>query len=288
LALRGLNGNVVPPENLLALGKPVLLVFSDPDCGPCRALLPDLARWERDHAESLTLALVSRGTPDANHAKLKTGELSHVLLQKGSEIADAYGVNGTPTAVMVRRDGTVGSQAAPGADAIRALVQQSATAAALSREGASTDGHRNGRSHPAHIVSPTVGDAAPSLRLPDLQGRSIDLSDLGGRETVLLFWNPGCGFCQRMLPDLKAWESQSEAPMLLVISTGTAEANNAMGLQSTVVPDPDFTAGRAFGPSGTPSAIVIDDEGRIASALAAGAPSILDLARTGRQRAHAL
>ena len=33
------------------------------------------------------------------------------------------------------------------------------------------------------------------------------LEEFRGRETLVVFWNPGCGFCERMLPDLKAWEN---------------------------------------------------------------------------------
>jgi peroxiredoxin len=39
-----------------------------------------------------------------------------------------------------------------------------------------------------------VGDPAPHFVLNDLDGRPISLSDLHGSESVLLFWNPACGF----------------------------------------------------------------------------------------------
>ena len=54
---------------------------------------------------------------------------------------------------------------------------------------------------------------------------------------MVLFWNPGCGFCQEMVPDLKAWEADPPqgAPKLLVVSTGTVAANRAMGLHAPIV-----------------------------------------------------
>jgi hypothetical protein len=64
----------------------------------------------------------------------------------------------------------------------------------------------------------------------------------------------------------------------LVVSTGTEEANRQIGLSSTVVLDQQFSAGRAFGASGTPSAVLVDTEGRIASEVAVGAPAVLGLA----------
>jgi hypothetical protein len=89
-----------------------------------------------------------------------------------------------------------------------------------------------------------------------------------------------------MLPDLRDWEAvpQEDAPKLLVISAGTKEANEAMGLGSTVALDQSFAVGRAFGASGTPSAVLVDEEGRIASEVAVGAPAVLELASAGRTR----
>jgi hypothetical protein len=72
-----------------------------------------------------------------------------------------------------------------------------------------------------------VGDPAPPLRLPDLSGKIVDVSNLHDRKTLLLFWNPGCGFCQQMLGDLQKWDTKRslDAPELLVISTGAVAEN---------------------------------------------------------------
>ena len=87
-----------------------------------------------------------------------------------------------------------------------------------------------------------------------------------------------------MLPDLKQWEAnpQEGPPKLLVVSAGTLEANKEMGLISPVLLDQQFNAGRAFGASGTPSGVVVDEEGKIASEVAVGAPAVLELAQRAR------
>ena len=41
-------GARVTLDELLARGRPVLLIFADPGCGPCNELFPDLGRWQRD------------------------------------------------------------------------------------------------------------------------------------------------------------------------------------------------------------------------------------------------
>jgi hypothetical protein len=43
--------------------------------------------------------------------------------------------------------------------------------------------------------------------------------------------------------------------------------------------DQGFTAGRQFGASGTPSAVLIDGDGRVASTVAVGGPAVLALLR---------
>jgi thiol-disulfide isomerase/thioredoxin len=138
-------------------------------------------------------------------------------------------------------------------------------------------------------VSLGVGNPAPPLRLPDLDGSELDLATFTGEPTLVLFWNPGCGFCQHMLPDLQAWEANppSNAPRLLVVSTGDVETNRTLGLQAPVVLDQTFAAGRAFGASGTPSAVLIDAEGKIASEVAVGAAAVLALAGANEENAPA-
>ncbi|MCY7303198.1 MAG: redoxin domain-containing protein [Thermoleophilia bacterium] len=57
--LPAVNGGRLGLPGLLARGRPVLLVFGHSSCGPCQALLPQLARWQDDLAEHLTVALVN-------------------------------------------------------------------------------------------------------------------------------------------------------------------------------------------------------------------------------------
>ena len=106
---------------LLARRKPVLLIFSDPHCGPCNLLLPELAKWQR-HARDVTIALVSKGTVAENRAKASDYGIVDVLVQGELDVAALYGVQGTPIGMLVNRDGTIGSEPAPGQFAIEALI----------------------------------------------------------------------------------------------------------------------------------------------------------------------
>jgi methylamine dehydrogenase accessory protein MauD len=124
--LSGLYGETLTLEALRAPGRPVMLLFTDPGCGPCNALLPEIGRWQQEHAEVLTLSLISRGTAEENRAKMTEHGLQHVLVQQDWEVYEAYQGNGTPSAVVVLPDGTIGSPVVGGAEAISTLVAQAA------------------------------------------------------------------------------------------------------------------------------------------------------------------
>jgi protein-disulfide isomerase len=123
------------------------------------------------------------------------------------------------------------------------------------------------------------GDKAPAVKLNDLAGNQFDLATQK-TDTLLVFWNPGCGFCRRMVDDIKAWEANppAGAPKLVLVSTGSVESNQELGLASTTLLDDGFNTGRAFGASGTPSAVLIDKNGKVASEVSVGAPDVLRLA----------
>lgn len=263
--LESLDDQPMSLAALQARGLPVLLVFTDPGCGPCNALLPDVARWQRELRAELTIALVSRGELDQNRAKARQYALRDVLVQKDHEVAADYHAYGTPAAVVVTAVGRIASQVAVGTRAITALVEDSL--ASRPRPAAA----------PAGLA---VGSDAPGTTLPGLDGRPVSLRALRGQPVVVLFWNPGCGFCQKMLPDLRAWEDRSpaDAPVLLVICSGDAPSIGAMGLRSRVALDATSQTAQAFGASGTPSAVLIDSAGRIASEVAVGASAVLALA----------
>lgn len=136
---------------------------------------------------------------------------------------------------------------------------------------------------PSQSSNLQAGEIAPAFTLPDLDGRSVNLVDFRGQQILLLFWNPGCGFCEQMIPDLKSWEAESPPGglALLVVSTGEINENRALELSSPVLLDEDLTVGPAFGIHGTPMAVLVDAEGKIASDVAVGAPAVLTLARSG-------
>jgi peroxiredoxin len=288
-SLSGLYGESLTLEALRASEKPLMLIFTDPGCGPCTAMLPEIGRWQQEHQEKLTISLISLGDPGENRTKASEHGLTNVLLQKEREVAEAYRVSGTSSALLVRPVGTIASPVAGGEESIRDLLAYAVgERAQLPMQQPAAQGQPCPDCGKVHAAAPTavpatkkVGEPAPEVNLPDLEGEIVELKDFSGGEDILvLFWNPGCGFCQQMLPDLKEWEQNTPegAPKLLFVSAGTEEANREMGLASLVVLDQQFSVGRAFGASGTPSAVLVDAEGKVASEVVVGAPAVLELA----------
>ena len=113
-------------------GRRVLLVFSDPECGPCDALLPDLARLEREHRENgLAVVMVSRGEPAENRRKAAAfGVEFQVVLQPGWRLSKKYGIFATPVAFLINEEGVIERDVARGPTEILALAGE-----ALSAEG---------------------------------------------------------------------------------------------------------------------------------------------------------
>jgi methylamine dehydrogenase accessory protein MauD len=124
--LPDLEGEEVTLDSLRSSGRPVLLVFTEPGCGYCEELLPEVGRWQDEFADEFTIALISCDDPEDNRALSKEHGLSRVLLEEDWEVSEAYGVSGTPSAVLVNPDGTIGSSLAEEAEEIEELVSQAA------------------------------------------------------------------------------------------------------------------------------------------------------------------
>jgi protein-disulfide isomerase len=205
-------------------------------------------------------------------------------------VADAYQAHGTPMAVVISSAGVIESPTVGGSEAITKLVAQAGQPTLAVQQGAAGDGHRNGFVRPTAQPRATsrVGEAAPDLALRTLDGEQVALGDLYGERAVVVFWNPACGFCQRMLPDLKALEDHPPAgtPPLLVISSGDPDRIREQEIRSRVLVDGDGEAMRAFGAGGTPMGVLVE-AGKLASPVAAGADAVFALIGAGRDERSA-
>jgi peroxiredoxin len=132
----------------------------------------------------------------------------------------------------------------------------------------------------------TVGTLAPDFELPDFMGQKHKLSEFRGKDVLLIFFNPKCGFCTKMAADLAALpiEGGGERAMPLLVTTGDANENRKLveqhGIRCTVLLQEQIEVVSQYRAQGTPMGYRIDAGGRIASELAVGAEPLLQLAAT--------
>ena len=108
-------------------GRRVLLLFSDPKCAPCNALLPDVQRRYAAGSE-VDVVMVSRGDYAANASKIAELRVTFpVVLQRQWEISRLYGMFATPIAFLVDEQGTIAAPVAIGAQRILALIPEKST-----------------------------------------------------------------------------------------------------------------------------------------------------------------
>lgn len=120
--LPNLLGQSTSLHSLREPGKTTCLVFATPHCDACRAVMPDISRWSREHSQALNFVVISRGSATPNMAKANGLDPARVLLQQQFELSDNYGVRSTPAAVLIAGSGHVQSQIAVGRPDIQKLV----------------------------------------------------------------------------------------------------------------------------------------------------------------------
>jgi peroxiredoxin len=146
-----------------------------------------------------------------------------------------------------------------------------------------------------------LGAPAPDFELPDLTGGRKALVQFRGQAALVIFFNPACGFCRELALGLAgllnaecrlqnaevqravAGNGNSAArPLLVIISTGDAEANRQLfdehKVSCPVLLQKETEVAATYRANGTPSGYLISPDGKIASELALGAEALLALA----------
>lgn len=268
-ALPNVVGREVSLENLLMQARPLLLFFVSPTCKPCAALLPEIEAWQAELKGKLNLVLISSGDVQENLDKFSNEKFNYVLLQKDRETMRSFKAQWTPTAVLINDDGSIASHTAAGDKAIRELLEQ--IKAKIDDPDVLLIG--------GGATSKKLGGYLPEFSQNDVFDRKVSSEDLQGKQTLVAFWSLGCGYCEKMLDDLRAWDKTkgADAPNLVIMSDGEPEPHRKLNFQSPVVLDKDREISIELGMSGTPSAVLINENGKIVSETAVGAENIWSL-----------
>ncbi len=256
--LTTIGGTAVSLAQLLETNRAVLLIAASATCAPCRALVPQLKEWAAAHRDRLTAVVAyAGGVPELGAFG------PHIILTASDDaVIKDYRLQWTPTAVLIDRQGRIASPVAAGVESIEKLM----AAIAASQEP-------NARAMTTHfrerIRGLPIGTAAPSLPVAN-----------GGGPRLVLFWRLGCPHCQGIVASVKHWiavraDHPADRMSLVVVNWGQ---ESSVGLEG--VPVVDDAAGdfaRLFGAPGTPSAVIVDADGRVASTVGVGAPNVLAL-----------
>jgi peroxiredoxin/uncharacterized membrane protein YphA (DoxX/SURF4 family) len=267
--LPDVNGRNVQFEHLLAEGKPILFFFVSPNCNPCAALLPEIEAWQKELEGKINFVFISSGKTKENSDKFADANLKQVLLQKDREVATLFGALWTPTALLINADGTIASRVAAGDAAIRELVEKTKAQNLEEKFLFVVNGNGNGK-------SPKIGESVPEFSIEDLSGKQISQNNFQGKKTLVAFWSLTCPHCVNMMEDLSEWEKQKglDEPNLVVFSDGETEAHKNLSLKSPILIDKEYKIAKKLGMDGTPSAVLVNEDGIISSETAIGAPQI--------------
>jgi peroxiredoxin len=108
----------------------VLLVFSDPDCGPCDELAPLLQELHVERPD-LQVLVISRRDAEATAAKADALGLTFpIVMQRQWEVSKGYGMFATPIGYLIDERGIVAKDVAVGVAPILALADEPASVAA--------------------------------------------------------------------------------------------------------------------------------------------------------------
>jgi thiol-disulfide isomerase/thioredoxin len=127
------------------------------------------------------------------------------------------------------------------------------------------------------------GAPAPPLVLADVAGTDVALESLlaAGRRLLLVFGDPDCGACLDLMPKLAEWQGHAGGEVTVALVSGGDPAQlHALAEQfgrDLVLSDPAHAAAGAYGITATPTAVLVDQEQRIAAAPATGEAEIAEL-----------
>ncbi|MFV1961983.1 MAG: TlpA family protein disulfide reductase [Acidimicrobiia bacterium] len=171
----------------------------------------------------------------------------------------------------------------------RRFIRWAAAVAAVAALGlAVVLGSRFG-TDPTLVNSPLIGQPAPDVALPYLEGDGeLNLRDLEGEIVVVNFWASWCIACREEHPDLMATsEAYEEVGVRFVGIVYQDSPSQAMrflddlgwGVNFDYVTDPGSRAAIGFGVFGVPETFFIDESGIIVGKISGRSDALL-LGRT--------
>jgi len=108
-----------------------------------------------------------------------------------------------------------------------------------------------------------VGDAVPALVLEDLTGRQMSTLVHIKKSHIVFFASPNCSACDEVYPTLNRIAKSVPVLMITTSRLGMAKKEKELDFEFPVLVDTLATAMNMLGISSVPTAIHVDEEGRI-------------------------
>jgi thiol-disulfide isomerase/thioredoxin len=128
----------------------------------------------------------------------------------------------------------------------------------------------SGRNRPEPGPHPLVGQAAPEIKLDQLDGGKFDLAELKGKVVILDFWATWCGPCVQAMPIIeKVAEKYKDKGVLLFAVNLQEEPDDvkkfleAAELNVTVPLDKEGTVARAYKADAIPQTVLVGKDGSV-------------------------
>ena len=164
-------------------------------------------------------------------------------------------------------------------NAMRHLTESVAAMKKLCEESAEAENVEGNETTPPAKGLP-VGTLAPAFVLATIAGKQTSLDDLlaHGKAVLLLFVSPNCGPCKALLPLVRTWQRDyAEQLTMVVISRGTPEEVKGKlskyDINHVLLQGYNNTNDEYLAPW-TPAAALINQQGHLAHAVAAGDKAI--------------
>lgn len=115
-----------------------------------------------------------------------------------------------------------------------------------------------------------VGDMAPAMTLPTLSGGTVIVGgDRGKRSQLIFFLSPDCPLCKSMLPVVRSSSLAERDWLDVLLASDGVEGAHAKMIADERLQAFDYvlseSLGRSLGVAKLPYAVLIDQNGRIAS-----------------------
>ena len=119
-------------------------------------------------------------------------------------------------------------------------------------------------------LAPLPRAAAPAFTLTDLDGRAVSLASLRGQTVLLYFWATWCPYCQKELPaTVQDLARRYRDRRLVVLAVNIQEGRDKVrtwvkkhGVSVPVVLDGDGEVSGEYRVTATPTAVLVDRDGR--------------------------